>query len=122
MVRLMNSFMGIVFATGAFEFDIADTETNAKSADKLRFVWVDGIPDDFVLGEIAAMAKVNGVYPVRISGYWYGKRGRDGKHAQRASPGEKVIYFMHGKSSRPMLPLESQLKHSILGGGHVVCR
>jgi hypothetical protein len=97
MVRLMNSLTTILFATGAFEIDSVDAVTHAKSADKLGFVWVDGILDEFVLGELAAMAKINGVYPVRVSGYWYGRRGVDGRHAQRAAPGEKVIYHFHSE-------------------------
>jgi hypothetical protein len=67
---------------------------------------VDGIPDDFVRGEVDAMAKINGVLPARISGYWYGERGVDGKHAQRASPGEKVLYFMHGGFFRAYITVE----------------
>ncbi|THH26381.1 hypothetical protein EUX98_g7807 [Antrodiella citrinella] len=64
--------------------------------DVTGFVWVEPIPEDYVVGEIKTMADVNGVKPERICGYWHGKKGADGKFGQRAEPGERVLYVLHG--------------------------
>ncbi|KAI0030177.1 Alpha/Beta hydrolase protein [Vararia minispora EC-137] len=70
-----------------------------KDADIARtgFVEIEGVPDELVPGEVKDMARINGVQPVRVGGYWYGERDKDGKHGQKAAPGEKVLYVLHGK-------------------------
>jgi acetyl esterase/lipase len=87
-----------LFCVVGFPPPEGDPGEDFKAASTTGFVWVDGIPDEFVKGEVAAMAKKNSVLPARIYGYWFGKRGSDGSHGQRASPGELVYYHFHGKS------------------------
>ncbi|EMD33262.1 hypothetical protein CERSUDRAFT_126382 [Gelatoporia subvermispora B] len=94
---------------------LPDVEENARNADKLGFVWVDPVPGTYVQGEIAQMAKTNGVVPARISGYWHGKRNPEGKFGYLAAPGEKVMYwlrgsgYVNGTSAPGSLPLEPML-------------
>ncbi|RPD61110.1 alpha/beta-hydrolase [Lentinus tigrinus ALCF2SS1-7] len=71
-------------------------EECARDARKLGFVWVEPIPDEYVVGEVREMAEVNGVKPERIGGFWYGPRGEDGNPGQRAAPGERVVCHFHG--------------------------
>ncbi len=47
-----------------------------RDARKLGFVWVEPIPDEYVVGEVREMAEVNGVRPERIGGFWYVPRPR----------------------------------------------
>lgn len=74
-------------------------EKLALSADKTGFVWVKSTPD-LIVGDIQRFAELNGVKPVTIGGFWYGLKGSDNSVGQRASPGEKVLYHMHGKFVR----------------------
>ncbi|EKM55215.1 uncharacterized protein PHACADRAFT_184030 [Phanerochaete carnosa HHB-10118-sp] len=60
------------------------------------FVWVDSVPSQLVTGEIANLAHRNGVKPVDVYGYWHGARDESGKHGQRATKGERVLYYLHG--------------------------
>ncbi|EKM55197.1 uncharacterized protein PHACADRAFT_95865, partial [Phanerochaete carnosa HHB-10118-sp] len=60
------------------------------------FVWVDAVPSQLVTGEIADLAHRNGVEPVDVYGYWHGARNESGKHGQRATKGERVLYFLGG--------------------------
>ncbi|KAJ7451008.1 alpha/beta-hydrolase, partial [Mycena galericulata] len=60
------------------------------------FVWVDGVGPELVVGRVAATAKINGVAPARICGFWTGDCGADGRYGQAASTGEKVLYMLHG--------------------------
>ena len=32
----------------------------------------------------------------RVGGFWYGPRDEDGNAGQRAAPGERVVYHLHG--------------------------
>ncbi|KAH7904382.1 alpha/beta-hydrolase [Hygrophoropsis aurantiaca] len=82
----------MLFATGAFPS--VDIEAQSKTIDS--FVWVDGVPEDLVRGEIADMAKQNNVKSIRVHGYWYGKKGAGGGYAQPASKDERVLYHFHG--------------------------
>ncbi|KAJ7665707.1 alpha/beta-hydrolase [Mycena rosella] len=70
-------------------------EKLAASADKTGFVWVEPAPH-LVLGDIQRFAELNGVSSARAGGCWYGPRGSDNSVGQKASPGEKVLYHMHG--------------------------
>lgn len=72
-----------------------DLREAAASADSLGFVWVNASPD-LVVGELHELAALNGVEAQTTSGYWYGKRGSDGKVGQKAAADEKVIYHLHG--------------------------
>jgi hypothetical protein len=119
-MRFLNAALEVIAVVG-WGIDGADPEVNAKSAEnlKLGFVYVDGISEEFVRGEVGDMAKTNNVTPARVSGYWYGRRGSDGKHAQQASPGEKVLFYMHGEHD--VHCTHHLLRFIIyLGGGHIV--
>ncbi|KAF8515546.1 alpha/beta-hydrolase, partial [Gautieria morchelliformis] len=94
-VRLLKAMVGLFSAIG-YPTPEGDPVKDSKAASTTGFVWVDGIPDEFIKGEVAAMAKKNSVLPARIYGYWFGKRASDGSHGQRASPGELVYYHLHG--------------------------
>jgi hypothetical protein len=95
-MKFMQASVPIMFNAGVFP-PVSDPLKDEASADALGFVWVDPINEQLVVGEIAAMAKTNNVAPARVYGYWYGKRGRDGKHGQQAAAGEKVLYHIHGE-------------------------
>lgn len=84
-----------MFDTCSFNMMRKDVRKLEGSADENGFVWVDPVPD-LITGEIKGMAELNNVQPVRLGGCWVGKRGGDGKAGQRAQPGEKVIYELHG--------------------------
>ncbi|OJA08857.1 hypothetical protein AZE42_01749 [Rhizopogon vesiculosus] len=88
-----QALLSSVFTIGAF--DRANPEDEIKNAE-LGLVWVEGVPADFIRGDIASIAKANNVAPARIHGYWYGKRDAAGNPGQRASPAEKVLYYFHG--------------------------
>ena len=68
------------------------TEQDATS---LGFAWVEPTPE-LVVGEIAEIAKQNGVEPQRVGGFWYGPRDVSNRAGQKAAPGETVIYHIHG--------------------------
>ncbi|KAF8515473.1 alpha/beta-hydrolase [Gautieria morchelliformis] len=94
-VRLLNAMINRLFCVIGFPPEV-DPVKDSKAASTTGFVWVDEIPEEFIKGEVAAMAKKNSVLPARIYGYWFGKRASDGSHGQRASPGELVYYHIHG--------------------------
>ncbi|KAG9219491.1 hypothetical protein CCMSSC00406_0005385 [Pleurotus cornucopiae] len=66
--------------------------------DEVGLVWIEPKPD-LVVGEIAHTAQVNDIHPVKVAGFWYGKRGEYGEVGQAAGPDEKVIYEFHGGGS-----------------------
>ncbi|KAH7886403.1 alpha/beta-hydrolase [Phlebopus sp. FC_14] len=93
-VNALRSMIDAFYATGSFPAD--DPEKSAQSADKLGFVWIDPLPAALLTGEIASAARANNVVSTRTHGYWYGKDVGSGAHGQKASPNEKVLYFLHG--------------------------
>ncbi|KAJ1308506.1 hypothetical protein OPQ81_004210 [Rhizoctonia solani] len=68
-------------------------EVAAKDCQDARFIWVDGVPSELIVGEIKRLAQVCGAQPARIPAYGFGKwdSARD-----LARDGEKVILNLHG--------------------------
>ncbi|KAI0075549.1 alpha/beta-hydrolase [Panus rudis PR-1116 ss-1] len=92
-VRLLRPLLKIRYQTALpTPTPLTKFESDAKA---LGFVWVKATPD-LVVGEIRELAEKNGVKAERVGGFWYGPRGPDGEVGQPASPGEKVVYHMHG--------------------------
>ncbi|KAJ3560890.1 hypothetical protein NP233_g10542 [Leucocoprinus birnbaumii] len=90
----MNAVVDVLYATSATE-EISP-EKDAAAPEKTGFVWVEAVPDHLVQGDVAAMARVNNVVPVKVWGYWLGKRTADGKYGQKAALSERVLYHLHG--------------------------
>ncbi|KAK7030058.1 Abhydrolase-3 domain-containing protein [Favolaschia claudopus] len=59
-------------------------------------VWVDPIPQQFVVGKAEMWASAVGVKPVRLPGYWTHQPGSDISPGAPFNPGEKVVYALHG--------------------------
>ncbi|TDL23188.1 hypothetical protein BD410DRAFT_814563 [Rickenella mellea] len=70
-------------------------EEASKSADKLGFEWVEPTPE-LIVGDIREFAKINSVEATRTGGFWYGRKGSEGKLGCKAEPGERVLYYLHG--------------------------
>lgn len=58
-------------------------------------VWVEAVPK-LVTGELATWMSVASVAPARIPGYWTYKKGSKPDIGAAPTPGEKVVYLMHG--------------------------
>ncbi|KAG6891464.1 hypothetical protein C0992_006195 [Termitomyces sp. T32_za158] len=58
-------------------------------------LWVDPVPD-LVTGKLETWMKAASVIPIRIPGYWTHKKGYDIKVGAAPTPGEKVLYHLHG--------------------------
>ncbi|KAF8515474.1 hypothetical protein JB92DRAFT_2914984, partial [Gautieria morchelliformis] len=93
-VRLLKAVIGLFSAIG-YPTPEGDPVKDSKAPSTTGFVWVDGIPDEFIKGEVAAMAKKNSVLPAPAS---------DGSHGQCASAGELVYYHLHGNQTGSCSP------------------
>ncbi|KAG5634777.1 hypothetical protein H0H81_000802 [Sphagnurus paluster] len=58
-------------------------------------VWVDPVPQ-FVMGQLETWMTVTSVSPARIPGYWTHTKGTTLEVGAAPSPGEKVLYHLHG--------------------------
>jgi len=76
-----------------------DVDLHANNPVKYGFVWVDGIPEEYVEGDIKDAALVNVVRPEKVPGYWHvhGRVEGDSTYAEKAGQDEKVIYILHGE-------------------------
>lgn len=61
----------------------------------IKLAWVQPAPD-LLLGEVKVWADTAKVQMEKVHGYWYDKKGFDTKINQKPSPGEKVLYYIHG--------------------------
>lgn len=94
IAKVCRAYIRVMFQTSLpTTLPLAEFEKNAGA---LGFVWVRATPE-FVVGEVQEIAQKNGVEAARIGGFWYGPRGPDGQAGQRASPDERVMYYMHGE-------------------------
>ncbi|CCO37735.1 Esterase [Rhizoctonia solani AG-1 IB] len=68
-------------------------EVAAKDCLDAKFIWVNGVPDEFVVGEIKRLAQTCGAQSVRIPAYGFGNWGSSGDLAR---DGEKIVLNLHG--------------------------
>ncbi|KAF7344852.1 Abhydrolase-3 domain-containing protein [Mycena venus] len=59
-------------------------------------VWVDPTPKDYIVGKVAMWAKVSGASPIRLPGYWIHEPNSSIPVQAPHTPGEKVVYALHG--------------------------
>lgn len=95
-VQAVRLILVTYFKTGLPSAEGSEAAAAAASADSTGFVWVEPT-SELVVGEIRELAALNGVEAKRTSGYWYDRKGSDGKLSQKARPDEKVIYHLHGR-------------------------
>jgi hypothetical protein len=69
-------------------------EKMSLSASKTGFVWVEPAPH-LIAGDVQRFAELNGVKPAKTGGFWYSRPSKN-PHGHKASPGEKVVYHLHG--------------------------
>ncbi|TFY71376.1 hypothetical protein EVG20_g1621, partial [Dentipellis fragilis] len=60
-------------------------------ADEMGLVWIDGVPGDWITGEVKEVAELNEVVPERIAGYWYGRAGGMGRRGSLLRPGRRCF-------------------------------
>ncbi|KAJ3555365.1 hypothetical protein NM688_g2614 [Phlebia brevispora] len=97
-IVIVNSIRVVVSAIGTthtWRDKIHTVEEFVDRADEYGLVFVEPVPE-LIQGDIKDLAARNGVEAVPIPGFWYGKRGDDGKAGQKAQSGEKIIYQIHG--------------------------
>ncbi|KIJ38888.1 hypothetical protein M422DRAFT_32962 [Sphaerobolus stellatus SS14] len=61
-----------------------------------KFVWIPGLREDFIQGELKEYADKAGVKPSRVPGYWQYKVGTLTESVEPPKDGEKVVYHAHG--------------------------
>lgn len=67
---------------------------------RAKFVWVQPLPAQDIRGEVRRAMALQHIRAVRTCGFWYGKRDGGGGVGQRAYDDEKVIYHLHGVSTK----------------------
>ncbi|KZT01804.1 alpha/beta-hydrolase [Laetiporus sulphureus 93-53] len=93
-VNVFQVYIAYVYETGIPT--PAYPKEDAPDAATTGLVFIDPVPTELIVGEVKEFARVNNVQPVRTAGFWIGPRGPSGEVGQKASPGEKVIYHLHG--------------------------
>ncbi|QRW15910.1 carbohydrate esterase family 10 protein [Rhizoctonia solani] len=68
-------------------------EVVAKDCLDAHFIWVDGVPDELIVGEVKRLAQVCGAQSVCIPAYGF---GRWNSTQDLARDGEKIILNLHG--------------------------
>ena len=78
---------------------------NALKGFNARFVWVEGLQEADLIGEVKDLAEQTGVQPVRIPGYWSLKNGIKWlPEHEKAGENEQIVLHLHGGAyivSRP---------------------
>jgi hypothetical protein len=62
-----------------------------------RFVWIEGLKEADLIGEVKDFAEQTGVQPVRIPGYWSLKDGIEWlPEHEKAGENEQIVLHLHG--------------------------
>ncbi|CAE6419388.1 unnamed protein product [Rhizoctonia solani] len=93
MVSAVRELIGAPLKIGVTGGRDHTKEVAAKDCQDTRFIWVDGVPPELVVGEIKRLAQVCGAQPVRIPAYGFGKWD---SAQDPARDSEKVVLNLHG--------------------------
>ncbi|EPQ27414.1 uncharacterized protein PFL1_04952 [Pseudozyma flocculosa PF-1] len=95
MVKLFRHGTKLTFRTHTnLGRDLTKEVPHSKTV-KSKFVWVDELADEYISGELERAMKIQKIKALRTCGFWYGESG-DGGVGQKAAPGEKVMFHLHG--------------------------
>jgi len=62
-----------------------------------RFVWIEGLQEADLIGEVKDFAEQTGVQPVRIPGYWSLKDGIEWLlEREKAGENGQIVFHLHG--------------------------
>ncbi|KAJ1308504.1 hypothetical protein OPQ81_004208 [Rhizoctonia solani] len=92
-VGAVRELVGAPLRTGVTGGRDHTKEVAAKDCQDARFIWVDGVPPELIVGEIQRLAQVCGARSVRIPAYGF---GRWDSAQDLARDGEKIILNIHG--------------------------
>lgn len=96
LVKLYRHGTRLTFRTyTSLSRDITKEVPHSKTV-RAKFVWVGGLPDELIRGEVRSTMKLQNIKPTRTCGFWYGERDGGGGVGQRSTAGEKVVYHLHG--------------------------
>ncbi|MCO5565867.1 hypothetical protein L7F22_019542 [Adiantum nelumboides] len=96
LIKLYRHGTRLTFRTHtSLSRDLTKEVPHSKTV-RAKFVWVEGLSEDFVRGELKRMLEIQGLSTVRTCGFWYGERDGGGGVGHKASQDEKVIYHLHG--------------------------
>lgn len=96
LVKLYRHGTRLTFRTyTSLSRDLAKEVPHSQTV-RAKFVWVEGLPAELVRGELKRGLEIQGLSTVRTCGFWYGERDGGGGVGQKAAPGEKVVYHLHG--------------------------
>jgi acetyl esterase/lipase len=62
----------------------------------VKGVWINPVPPDYIVGELALWTRIADISPIRIPGYWLHKTSSTIDVGVRPMPGEKVVLALHG--------------------------
>ncbi|KAG6832613.1 hypothetical protein H0H92_014449 [Tricholoma furcatifolium] len=93
MVKFLRFFFGLSTSVGPV-IKLPDHKALTLGRN-VKGLWVDPAPE-LITGKLETWMKASGVTPVRIPGYWQHKKGSNINMGASPSPGEKVLYHLHG--------------------------
>ncbi|KAH7343934.1 Alpha/Beta hydrolase protein [Rhizoctonia solani] len=93
IVSAIRGFINTPAKTGLTGGRDHTKEVAAKDCQDARFIWVDGVSPELIVGEIKRLAQVCGAQPVRIPAYGFGKWDSAHDHARDS---EKIVLNLHG--------------------------
>lgn len=74
---------------------LCPTDREISSDPSVKSVWLEPLPQ-LIVGEVKGWASAAHVEAARIPGFWMDGAGYDTPIGEKPSPGEKVVYYLHG--------------------------
>ncbi|KAF8590913.1 alpha/beta-hydrolase [Ramaria rubella] len=95
-VYTIREVMQLPVSTGLKYSRDPNEEVPDSTLKDARFTWIEGIDDEYILGELREYAKIAGLSAAKIPGYWQFRPGTTIKGTLHAQEGERVVYHFHG--------------------------
>ncbi|PFH51558.1 hypothetical protein AMATHDRAFT_142257 [Amanita thiersii Skay4041] len=112
-VRLLRHLMSVTSQTGPLV--TVPNHLAITPGTGINGVWV-GAVSHLIIGDLKTWRTTSSVASIRIPGYWVHKAGTNIKVASSPTPGEKVIYNLHGGAYVRLSAHPSDLPAAIVRG------
>ncbi|KAF8760319.1 Steryl acetyl hydrolase [Rhizoctonia solani] len=94
-VNILRELIEMPMETGDFRGRDPTKEVPSRDCNGTRFIWLDKVPSNLIVGEVKRFADACSTESVRIPAYGYGRWGA-GAEIPLAHDGEKVLMHIHG--------------------------
>ncbi|KAG8704085.1 hypothetical protein FRC08_002454 [Ceratobasidium sp. 394] len=96
LIKALRNMPELAMRSGRFNGRDVTKEVALKDCRGTRFIWLEAVPLNLIIGQLKQFAQVAGVESVRIPAYGFGQWESGSTNVRLAGDSEKIVMHLHG--------------------------